>query len=218
MNAAPATTIRHKSVLLRFQDRVRPPAYLQPTRCGPLPPAPREQCQEAKRVAKTDTTVLEHIPGLRRYARALAGSAADADDLVQECLSRALARRQQASDIRNLRAYLFTILHNAHVDRLAERRRWNYAVPDEALENLTARPAPQHGMLELHDLVEALERLPEEQRQAVLLVGYEGLAYREAAEVLDIPIGTVMSRLSRGREALRRMMNGAPMANLRKVQ
>ena len=218
MNAAPATTIRHKSVLLRFQDRVRPPAYLQPTRGGSLPPAPREQWQEAKRVAKTDTTVLEHIPGLRRYARALAGSAADADDLVQECLSRALARRQQASDIRNLRAYLFTILHNAHVDRLAERRRWNYAVPDEALENLTARPAPQHGMLELHDLAEALERLPEEQRQAVLLVGSEGLAYREAAEVLDIPIGTVMSRLSRGREALRRMMNGAPMANLRKVQ
>src|SRR3546814_10487634 len=74
------------------------------------------------------------------------------------------------------------------------------------------------GMIELHDLAEALERLPEEQRQAVLLVGYEGLAYREAADVLDIPIGTVMSRLSRGREALRRMMNGAPMANLRKVQ
>src|SRR3546814_17323006 len=84
--------------------------------------------------------------------------------------------------------------------------------------NLTARPAPQLGMIELHDLAEALERLPEEQRQAVLLVGYEGLAYREAADVLDIPIGTVMSRLSRGREALRRMMNGAPMANLRKVQ
>lgn len=218
MNRASTTTIRHKSVLLRFQDSARTPSYLHPMRGGPLPPAPREQWQEAKRVAKTDTTVLEHIPGLRRYARALAGSAADADDLVQECLSRALARRQQSSDIRNLRAYLFTILHNAHVDRLAERRRWSYAVPDEALENLTARPAPQHGLLELHDLAEALERLPEEQRQAVLLVGYEGLAYREAAEVLDVPIGTVMSRLSRGREALRRMMSGAPMANLRKVQ
>jgi RNA polymerase sigma-70 factor, ECF subfamily len=171
-------------------------------------------------VANTDT-VLEHIPGLRRYARALTGSAADADDLVQECLSRALARRRQNgddSDIRNLRAYLFTILHNAHIDRLSERRRWSYAVPDEALENLTARPAPQHGLLELHDLADALERLPEEQRQVVLLVGYEGLAYREAAAVLDVPIGTVMSRLSRGRESLRRMMNGAPMANLRKVQ
>lgn len=169
-------------------------------------------------MANTDTTVLEHIPGLRRYARALAGNAVEADDLVQECLSRALARRQQASDIRNLRAYLFTILHNVHIDRLVERQRWNYAVPDEALENLTARPAPQLGIIELHDLAEALERLPEEQRQAVLLVGYEGLAYREAADVLDVPIGTVMSRLSRGREALRRMMSGAPMANLRKVQ
>src|SRR3546814_8028358 len=96
----------------------------------------------------------------------------------------------------------------AHIDRLSERRRWNYAVPDEALENLTARPAPQHGLLELHDLAEALERLPEEQRQTVLLVGYEGLAYREAAEVLDVPIGTVMSSMSGGRGELRRLMTG----------
>lgn len=217
MNAAAATKNRHKSDLLRFQDSPRAPAYLHPTSGGSAPVL-REQWQEASSVAKTDTTVLEHIPGLRRYARALSGSAADADDLVQECLSRALARRQQAQDIRNLRAYLFTILHNAHVDRLAERKRWNYSVPEEALENLTARPAPQHGLLELRDLAGALERLPEEQRQAVLLVGYEGLAYREAAEVLEVPIGTIMSRLSRGRESLRRMMNGAPMANLRKVQ
>src|SRR3546814_20722956 len=94
----------------------------------------------------------------------LTGSAADADDLVQECLSRALARRQQASDIRNLRAYLFTILHNAHIDRLSERRRWNYAVPDDALENLTPRPAPQHGPLDLHDLPPGLEVPPDEHR------------------------------------------------------
>jgi len=219
MIAATAPRFRHKWVPLRFQDSPRTPAYLQAMRGGPVPATPREQRQEAMNVANTDSTVLEHIPGLRRYARALAGNAAEADDLVQECLSRALARRQQqAEEIRNLRAYLFTILHNAHVDRLAERRRWNYAVPEEALENLTARPAPQHGRLELLDLADALERLPEEQRQAVLLVGYEGLAYKDAAEVLDVPIGTVMSRLSRGREALRRMMNGAPMANLRKVQ
>lgn len=218
MNAAIDTTIRHKSDLLRFQDSLGTPAYLHPVRTGVPPVALRENRQEAMSVATTDSTVLEHIPGLRRYARALAGNTAEADDLVQECLSRALARRQKAAEIRNLRAYLFTILHNAHVDRLTERRRWNYAVPDEALENLTARPAPQLGFLELHDLADALERLPEEQRQAVLLVGYEGLAYKEAAEVLDVPIGTVMSRLSRGREALRRMMIGAPMANLRKVQ
>ncbi|MGD1880610.1 MAG: sigma-70 family RNA polymerase sigma factor [Kiloniellaceae bacterium] len=177
--------------------------------------------------SQADTTVLEHIPGLRRYARALTGNAAEADDLVQECLSRALAWRQKQdaareagapkAEIRNLRAYLFTILHNAHIDRLNERRRWNYALPEEVLENLMACPAPQYGQLELHDLADALERLPEEQRQAVLLVGYEGMAYKEAAAVLEVPIGTVMSRLSRGREALRRMMNGAPLADLRRV-
>ncbi len=174
---------------------------------------------EAKGVAKEDETVLEHIPALRRYARSLTGDATEADDLVQESLSRALARRRKqgedAGEIRNLRAYLFTILHNAHVDRLSERRRWTYSIPAEVLENRLARPAPQHGQLELHDLARAMQRLPEEQRQAVLLVGYEGMAYKEAADVLDVPIGTVMSRLSRGREALRRMMAGAPMTKLR---
>lgn len=172
-------------------------------------------------MAKADETVLEHIPALRRYARSLTGDATEADDLVQESLSRALARQrkqgEKMGEIRNLRAYLFTILHNTHVDRLGERRRWSYSVPAEVLENRLARPAPQHGQLELHDLAQALQRLPEEQRQAVLLVGYEGMAYKEAADVLEVPIGTVMSRLSRGREALRRMMAGAPMTKLQKV-
>lgn len=172
-------------------------------------------------MAEADETVLEHIPALRRYARSLTGDAAEADDLVQESLSRALARRRKKGDdmseIRNLRAYLFTILHNAHVDRLSERRRWTYSLPEEVLENRLARPAPQHGHLELNELAEALQRLPEEQRQAVLLVGYEGMAYKDAAQVMDVPIGTVMSRLSRGREALRRMMAGAPLADLRTV-
>jgi len=172
-------------------------------------------------VSNTETTVLEHLPGLRRYARALTGNAAEADDLVQECLSRALARcrraDEEAGEIRNLRAYLFTILHNAHIDRLNERKRWNYALPEEAMDNLMARPAPQYGHLELHDLADALTRLPEEQRQAVLLVGYEGMTYKDAAAVMEVPIGTVMSRLSRGREALRRMMSGAPLADLRRV-
>src|SRR3546814_478368 len=109
MNTAPPTTIRHKSVLLRFQDTRGTPAYVQP-KYGAALPAPREQWQEADSVANTDTTVLEHIPGLRRYARALAGRAAEADELVQECLSRAPARRQQPSDIPNPRPYLFTHL------------------------------------------------------------------------------------------------------------
>ncbi|GAB4367466.1 MAG: sigma-70 family RNA polymerase sigma factor [Kiloniellaceae bacterium] len=205
-----------------MQDSLAGPAYLRLLRCGVRLPAPKATLQEAESVAKAETAVLEHIPGLRRYARALTGNAAEADDLVQECLSRALARCRRTEDgrsdaIRNLRAYLFTILHNAHVDRLNERRRWSYALPDEALDNLLARPAPQDGQMALHDLAEALTRLPEEQRQAVLLVGYEGMTYKDASAVLSVPIGTVMSRLSRGREALRRLMNGEPLADLRRV-
>src|SRR3546814_20724670 len=101
----------------------------------------------------------------------------------------------------------------AHIDRLSERRRWNYAVPDEAMENLTARPAPQHGLLELHDLAEALERLPEEQRQTALLAVYEGLAYRDVAEARDAPTGPAISRLSRDRPALPPMLQAAPTAH-----
>lgn len=223
MIAAETVIFRHKSVPIRFHDRVRSPAYLLVIRMRPAsePAAAKATTTEAKNVAQADETVLEHIPALRRYARSLTGNTAEADDLVQESLSRALARRskkgEEAGAIRNLRAYLFTILHNAHVDRLGERRRWSYSLPAEVLENRLAQPAPQYSQLELSDLAEALQRLPEEQRQAVLLVGYEGMAYKDAAQVLDVPIGTVMSRLSRGREALRRMMAGAPMANLRQV-
>jgi len=217
MIAAAPDTIRHKSAPLRFHDTAARPAYLSRTRRGAVARAGRSKQSEANGVAKAQETVLEHIPALRRYARSLTGDATEADDLVQESLSRALARQGKAGEIRNLRAYLFTILHNAHVDRLGERQRWTYSLPDEVLDIRLARPAPQHGQLELRDLADALQRLPEEQRQAVLLVGYEGLAYKDAAAVLDVPIGTVMSRLSRGREALRRMMAGGTLANLRKV-
>lgn len=217
MIAAEADIIRHKSASLRFHDSSRWSAYLPIMRRDVMSPAKKVATTEAKSVAQADETVLEHIPALRRYARSLTGDMAEADDLVQESLSRALARRNKAGEIRNLRAYLFTILHNAHVDRLGERQRWSYNIPAEVLENRLARPAPQHSQMELNDLADALQRLPEEQRQAVLLVGYEGMAYKDAADVLAVPIGTVMSRLSRGREALRRMMAGAPMANLRQV-
>src|SRR3546814_4353076 len=106
MIAAPATKNRHKSDPLRFQDTPGRHAYLFPMSGGFPPPASREQWQEEHSVAKTDTAVSERIPGLRRYARALTGSAADADALVQERLSRATARRKQATAIRTPRAHL----------------------------------------------------------------------------------------------------------------
>src|SRR3546814_10177846 len=97
MIAAPATKNRHKSDPLRFQDSPGCPSYLFPMSGGFPSPASREQWQEAHSVAKTDTAVLEHIPGLRRYARALTGSAADADDLVQECLRDRKSKRLNSS-------------------------------------------------------------------------------------------------------------------------
>jgi len=217
MISANIVIFRHKWASTRFHDRGPQRSYLHRKQPGSELAGMQSKLMEAKSVAKADDKVLELIPGLRRYARALTGNAAEADDLVQESLSRALARRDKAAEIRNLRAYLFTILHNAHIDRLNERKRWSYSIPDEVLENHLPQPAPQTSQIELHDLARALQRLPEEQRQAVLLVGYEGMAYKEAAAALDIPIGTVMSRLSRGREALRRMMAGAPMTDLRRV-
>jgi RNA polymerase sigma-70 factor (ECF subfamily) len=168
-------------------------------------------------VANREPSVTEHIPGLRRYARALVGDPAEADDLVQECLTRALARRHALGRIDDLRAYLFTILHNVHVDRRTQHRRRGGSVP---LDHVQARLASQPNQLrriELHDLASALARLPVEQRDVVLLIGVEGMSYRETAGVLDIPIGTVMSRLSRGREALRQSIAGERAPPLRKA-
>ncbi|MEH6633531.1 MAG: sigma-70 family RNA polymerase sigma factor [Halopseudomonas aestusnigri] len=167
---------------------------------------------------KAATDVMEFIPGLRRYARALTGNSTEADDLVQESLCRALTRQKKGGKINNLKGYLFAILHNTHVDRAKESSRWNYNVPDEVLENLLYSPAPQPHVLALKDLGEALMQLPEEQRKTMLLVGYEGLSYKDTAVALDVPIGTVMSRLFRGRESLRQLTGRVTGATrLRKV-
>ena len=152
--------------------------------------------------------VLEHLPSLRRYARALVGSKQGADELVQECIVRVLARRRSLDDIRNPRAYLFSILHNAYVDVSKQAGAVNGKAYVDHSQFATSCAPPQPSRLELQDLERALRCLPDEQRHVVLLVGLEGMPYREVAEVLDIPIGTVMSRLSRGREALRQMMDG----------
>jgi RNA polymerase sigma-70 factor (ECF subfamily) len=146
------------------------------------------------------------IPHLRRYARALVRDVVAADDLVQECLARALAKLHLWQEGTNLGAWLRTILHNQHVNEI--RRSLRAGIPLELNEAsaLPSRPADQERRLELRDLDRALARLPEVQRALVLLVGLEGLGYAQAAAVLGIPVGTVRSRVSRGREALRRLM------------
>src|SRR5579862_2646222 len=149
------------------------------------------------------------IPRLRRYARALARDAADADDLVQECSARALAKLHLWQEGTNLRAWLFTILHNQHVNALRRTMRAGTPVEISETETLLGQlSADQDKRLELRDLERALARLPEVQRALIILVGLRGMAYQDAGALLGMPIGTVRSRLSRGRDALRRLMGG----------
>ena len=153
------------------------------------------------------------IPRLRRYARALVRDVGAADDLVQDCLARALSRLHLWQEGTNLRVWLFTILHNQHVNRIRESIRAGTPVELSEAGSLLSQPANQDGCLELRDLERALARLPEEQRAVILLVGLEGMRYEHAGAVLGIPTGTVRSRLSRGRDALRRLMDGGPCAD-----
>src|SRR5437764_749097 len=147
------------------------------------------------------------IPRLRRYARALTRDAARADDLVQSCLVRAIAKEHLWEPGTDLRAWLFTILHNQNVNEVRRSVREGVAVAVEDVAPVLTAPPRAGACLQLRDLERAIKLLPEEQRQVILLVGLEGMRYEEVAAVLDIPIGTVRSRLSRGRENLRRLMD-----------
>lgn len=149
------------------------------------------------------------IPRLRRYARALTGSREAADDLVQDALERAWTKRALWRPDSNLRAWLFAVMHNVFVNGVKRAR--PMASLDAMNEDGAAEPVASNASAEtdasLRDMRSALAQLPVEQRQVVLLVGLEQLTYAEAAEVLEIPIGTVMSRLSRGRDRLRQLLD-----------
>jgi RNA polymerase sigma-70 factor (ECF subfamily) len=148
----------------------------------------------------------KEIPRLRRYARALTRDATRADDLVQSCLLRALAKQHLWEPGTDLRAWVFTILHNQHVNDVRSAVRKGVDMPFEEVEMALTLPSTQGATVQLRELDEAIASLPEEQRQTILLVGLEGMPYDEVASVLGIPIGTVRSRLSRARGALRRRM------------
>jgi len=160
--------------------------------------------------------LLAHVPGLRRYAAALAGNAADADDLVQDCIERALVRRDTLREPDSLGRWLKTILHNLYVTKL--RRRGAASVPIEDFAEDLALSVPPEDQGQIRDLVRALSTLSVEHRQVLLLISLEGLSYREVAEVLDIPIGTVMSRLARARERLRSLLDGDEDRAVRRIR
>jgi RNA polymerase sigma-70 factor, ECF subfamily len=150
--------------------------------------------------------LTEHIEALRRYAFVLSRDRAQAEDLVQECLVRAIegaAGRRPGSP---LRPWLLRILHNAHVSQVRKNAVRGRVL--DAGEANRAADGDQIDRLELQDLLAALDRLPDGQREAVVLMALEDLPYRQAAQVLGIPLGTFMSRLSRGRRTLRALMSG----------
>jgi RNA polymerase sigma-70 factor (ECF subfamily) len=150
--------------------------------------------------------IAHEIPRLRRYARALVRSQETADDLVQDTLVRALSKLHLWQPGTDLRAWLFTLMHNQYVNFVRRAVREGTQTSIENAIDL-GHQANQTTSLTLRDLQNALDRLPEEQRTVVLLIGLEGMRYEEVAEILNVPVGTIRSRLSRAREALREMMD-----------
>ena len=159
----------------------------------------------------------QQIPALRRYAYALLRDHERADDLVQDTLERALSRWALRRSDGDLRAWLFAIQRNLYVSRWRQDRRRDTAVAMEDAA-LTGVPARQETALEVHDVLAALDQLPEEQKSLLLLVGVEDFSYDEAARILGMPIGTVMSRLSRARERLGALLDGDPASRIRRIK
>jgi RNA polymerase sigma factor (sigma-70 family) len=164
------------------------------------------------------------IPALRRYARSLLRDRVAADDLVQDCLERTITRWHQRRPDGDTRAWVFTILHNLAFNRLRQLHRRGEHLPIDGIDDTVLARAPtQEDGLRHQVILDALATLPDEQRSVLLLVTVEDLSYAEAARVLGIPIGTVMSRVSRAREKLAQVLaagagiNAAP-SRLRRVK
>lgn len=162
---------------------------------------------------KTPVTseIKAHIASLRRYALVLTRDPDAAEDLVQETLVKAIAKADTLRPNSDLRPWMFRIMHNTHVSALRRARTHDAAKPDLPEP---VSPEHQHSQMTLKQVLDALDRLPEAQRSAIVLVALEDMSYADAARSLDVPLGTFMSRLGRGREALRKFMKGAKTSSL----
>ncbi|MEZ5565737.1 MAG: sigma-70 family RNA polymerase sigma factor [Gammaproteobacteria bacterium] len=153
----------------------------------------------------TQRELVELLPRLRRFARALTRHPADADDLVQLALERALMNMNQPKPDSRMDSWMFRIIRNAWIDETRARGRWNTVLaPEEAGQNVGDASAADG--VNLLSMQQAMATLPEEQRSAVALVLIEGLSYKQAAATLEVPVGTLTSRLARGREALQALL------------
>ena len=170
-----------------------------------------------------DPDLIAALPRLRRYARVLTGDLNRADDLVQDTLTRAWAKRELWHEGSDLRAWLFTIMHNVHINQFPLRQREFSEISLDADEGAVVAweipvRATQSDRVELAEVFAQIGRLPDEQREVLLLAAVEEMRYQDIARVLNVPIGTVMSRLSRAREKLRRMTGDAFSAPLKVVK
>ena len=167
-----------------------------------------------------ETAILleQHIPALRRYAFAMVRQHDAADDLVQDCLERAVSRWHLRHRGGDLKAWLFTILRNQFINSYRQKRRRGLHFAWQDVPEPQAIGAAPDSTTAIRDIFAGLDTLPEDQKSVVLLVGVEDLSYDEAARVLGLPVGTVMSRLSRGREKLWEYLETGRTAVLRRVK
>lgn len=167
--------------------------------------------QDQGDAVKLKTELHTHIGSLRRYALVLTRDPVAADDLVQETLLKAIAKAESFQTGSDLRPWLFRILHNTHISNLRREKTRTDAAAD--LPDPVAREC-QHTQLELKQVLAALDQLPEAQRKPIILIALREMSYADAARSLDVPLGTFMSRLGRGREALRNIMQGLDCGKL----
>lgn len=158
---------------------------------------------------KDSAPLLTWVPRLRRYARALVRNLDDADDLVQDTLERALSKTSYWHDVGDMRAWLFSIMHNLHVD-CVRKPVLHTAAADETTPEIASLPTQDERLIVMN-LQTAIDQLPLEYKEVLLLVALEDMSYSDVAKALSIPLGTVMSRLSRGRERLRALLEGQPV-------
>lgn len=159
-------------------------------------------------MANTIELIESEIPRLRRYARYLVRDIDRADDLVQDCLARAIAKIDSWTPGTNLRAWLFVILKNCHINEIRRGQRTRAISEPGADYDVVPTPASQEAHISLLEVRNAYLMLSDEHREVLLLVAIEGLQYEEAASILEIPVGTIRSRLSRARQALRDLLDG----------
>jgi len=161
-----------------------------------------------------DSAIAAEVPKLRRHAVSLLYNRADAEDLVQDCVETALTKQYTLQDPTKLRAWLFAILDKLFLMRLRSGSRRGAAVPIDEFADTLASLVPAPDRAEAMDLGRAMGRLSPQHRQILLLVNLDGYSYQDVAEILEIPIGTVMSRLARARERLRELIEGRDLQAL----